>query len=52
MDGVSFIDYTKEDNRRSVASNSDVRLCTFHSSRGLEGERVIIFGLETIEGYL
>lgn len=49
MEGVSFIDYTKEDNRRSVASNNDVRLCTFHSSRGLEGERVIIFGLENIE---
>lgn len=49
MVDVSVLDYTKDDNRRSVASNSDIRLCTFHSSRGLEGERVIIFGLETIE---
>lgn len=49
MEGVTFLDYTSDDNRRSIASTSDVRLCTFHSSRGLEGERVVIFGLENIE---
>lgn len=46
---ISYIDYTKDENRRSVALKCDIRLCTFHSSRGLEGDRVIIFGLETIE---
>ena len=48
-DSVSYIDYTDETKRRSVASTNDIRLCTFHSARGLEGEIVVIFGLETIE---
>jgi hypothetical protein len=26
-----------------------VRLCTFHSARGIEGRRVIIFGIEQLE---
>jgi hypothetical protein len=47
-DDISFIDYTDEETRRSSALNSEIRLCTFHSSRGLEGERVLIFGLEQL----
>lgn len=47
--GVRFIDYTKEDTRRSSARQDQVRLCTFHSARGLEGEHVVAFGLERIE---
>lgn len=50
-DGVSFIDYTDDENRRSMALTSEIRLCTFHSSRGLEGERVMIFGLEQIGAF-
>lgn len=50
-DGVSFIDYTVDTKRRTTALSSEVRLCTFHSSRGLEGERVIIFGLEEIASF-
>lgn len=46
---VDFIDYTLEDVRRASASQNQIRLCTFHSARGLEGEYVIVFGLETIE---
>ena len=48
-ESLSFIDYTRDEFRRSVASSNDIRLCTYHSSRGLEGERVVIFGLETLE---
>lgn len=49
--GISFIDYTDDENRRSMALTSEIRLCTFHSSRGLEGERVVIFGLEQIDAF-
>lgn len=48
---ISYIDYTNETNRRSIALNGEIRLCTFHSSRGLEGERVLIFGLEQIQNF-
>lgn len=46
---VSFIDYVDEKNRRTPALNHEIRFSTFHSSRGLEGEHVLIFGLEEIE---
>ena len=47
--GVSFIDYTKENSRRSSARQDQARLCTFHSARGLEGEHVVVFGFERLE---
>lgn len=46
---ASFIDYVEESNRRTLALSHEIRLSTFHSSRGLEGERVMIFGLEEIQ---
>jgi hypothetical protein len=46
---TGYIDYTDEDRRRDTAQSHMVRLCTYHSSRGLEGHRVVIFGLEGIE---
>jgi hypothetical protein len=46
--GVDFIDYTVEDNRRASPLNTQVRFSTFHSSRGLEGDRVVVFGIETL----
>lgn len=46
--GIGFIDYTNEDLRRVVAETGKLRITTFHSSRGLEGARVIIFGLEQL----
>lgn len=46
---VDYIDYTIEDARRASAKQNQIRLCTFHSARGLEGEYVIVFGLESIE---
>jgi hypothetical protein len=46
---IPFIDYTVKANRRDITQPDMVRLCTFHSARGLEGTRVIVFGFEGIE---
>lgn len=46
--GVSWVDLVKEPNRRSVVSATAIRLTTYHSSRGLEGLRVIVFGFEAL----
>lgn len=46
---VGFSDMTAERNRRIVPENGKIRLCTFHSSRGLEANRVLIFGFEQID---
>ena len=46
---IDFIDYTNDDYRRDIAQPNMVRLCTFHSARGIEGRRVIIFGIEQLE---
>lgn len=48
-EGIEYLDYTREECRRASASQNQIRLCTFHSARGLEGEYVIVFGLETVE---
>jgi hypothetical protein len=34
--------------RRATVSATSVRLCTFHSARGIEGYRVVIFGLSLL----
>lgn len=47
--GIDFIDYTVEERRRDIALSTKIRLCTYHSSRGLEGMRVVIFGIERID---
>lgn len=46
-----FIDYTEKRFRRNIAPNTHIRLCTFHSSRGLEGKHVIVFGVEQLETF-
>ncbi len=43
---MPFLDYTQDDNRRCIAPADQIRLCTFHSSRGIEGQRVLLFGIE------
>lgn len=48
---ISYIDYTIEKVRRGEARSEEIRLCTFHSARGLEGERVLIFGIEQIDSF-
>ncbi len=45
---VGFLDYTLEETRRASASQNEIRLCTFHSARGLEGERAVVLGLEAV----
>lgn len=47
---TGYIDYTRDGNRRDTAQPHMVRLCTFHSSRGIEGHRVVVFGLENLLG--
>lgn len=47
--GCPFLDYTVEDNRRSIPQEEMIRLCTFHSSRGIEGHRVLVLGFEVVE---
>lgn len=47
-DGIEYIDYTHDDNRRRIARRDAVRLCTFHSARGIEGTRVMAFGFESV----
>jgi hypothetical protein len=55
--GIPFIDYTRTrnnsakwapflDERRLATDGETIRLCTYRSSRGLEGTRVLLFGLE------
>lgn len=46
---VEYIDYTDDGMRRCIPPNEKIRLCTFHSSRGLEAARVLIYGIERIE---
>ena len=46
--GVGFIDYTQESTRRMIAPDDNIRVCTFHSSRGLEGAHVVIFGIDRL----
>ena len=46
---IEFTDYTVDENRRDVAIRDNVRLCTFHSARGIEGIRVLAFGVESIQ---
>jgi hypothetical protein len=49
LSGVPYIDYTHPDNRRFIAPADKIRVCTFHSARGIEGQKVIVFGLEVLE---
>ena len=48
-DGTEYIDLTRDDNRRRIARRDEVRLCTFHSARGIEGTRVVALGFECIQ---
>jgi hypothetical protein len=46
---ADYIDYVTDDNRRAVAGPDMVRVSTFHSARGLEAERVVVFGFGRLE---
>jgi hypothetical protein len=45
---LEYIDYTVEHNRRFLARPQQIRICTFLSSRGIEGMKVMIFGLDKL----
>lgn len=47
-DGVSYIDYTQGENRETLAQPDQIRLCTFHSSRGIEARRVIVVNFHQV----
>lgn len=46
---IGFTDLTTENNRRNLGERDKLRLCTFHSARGLEGARVLVFGFEQVD---
>lgn len=46
--GIAFIDYCEDDNRTCIAPANTIRLCTFHSARGLEAATAIIIDIEKI----
>jgi hypothetical protein len=43
-----YADLTDEKLRRATIPATSVRICTFHSARGIEGHRVVIFGLSQL----
>jgi len=43
-----YTDLTDEKLRRATVPANSVRICTFHSARGIEGHRVVIFGLSQL----
>jgi hypothetical protein len=46
--GIAFIDYCADENRSCIAPANTIRLCTFHSARGLEAATVIVLDIERI----
>jgi hypothetical protein len=44
-------DYSIASQRRHIPRPDMVRLCTYHSSRGIEGHRVVLFGFETLSNF-
>lgn len=42
--GCEFNDYADRSKRRTIPRRSAVRVSTFHSARGLEADRVLVFG--------
>jgi len=42
--GYEFNDYADSSKRRTIPRRSAARVSTFHSARGLEAERVLVFG--------
>lgn len=49
-EGVGYIDLVESTNRRLIAPAEKIRLVTFHSCKGLEASRVMVFGIEGIDG--
>jgi hypothetical protein len=45
---LRFIDYSDENQRRRAYAGDEVRICTFHSSRGVEGLHSIVLGFDLL----
>lgn len=45
---LDFIDYSITQNRNVAHSPNDVRICTYHSSRGIEGYYSLVLGFECL----
>ena len=48
LEELPYVDYTDAARRRDVAMAEAMRLCTFHSSRGIEAHKVIVLGIEEL----
>lgn len=48
QEGIDFIDLTEDKFRRVEPRASQIRLCTYESSRGLEAEVVVVVGFEQL----
>jgi hypothetical protein len=46
--GLSFVDYTDNSQRRRIYSGDEVRICTFHSSRGIESAHTVVLGFDDL----
>ena len=46
--GVGYLDYCEDENRSCIAPSNTIRLCTFHSARGLEAASSIVLDIEKI----
>jgi hypothetical protein len=45
---LRYIDYSDESQRRRAYAGDEVRICTFHSSRGIEGLHSIVLGFDSL----
>jgi hypothetical protein len=46
--GLDYLDYTVNEFRRVAYSPNDIRIATYHSSRGIEASHSIVLGLECL----
>jgi len=46
---IDYVDYTIEENRSTISKKNTLRFCTYHSSKGLEADTVIVFGFDKIK---
>jgi hypothetical protein len=44
-----FMDYSEPQNRRNFFSPDEIRICTYHSSRGVEGLYTLVLGFESLD---
>ena len=43
------MDYSEPQNRRNFFSPDEIRICTYHSSRGVEGLYTLVLGFESLD---